>query len=138
MTFIHLAVSEETSPGDKKSTASNADIVIKMYADFASGNVQAVLDVMDPKIEWNKAENFPYADGNPYIGPDAVVNGVFAPLGAEWEYLNLADLQIHEMADNKVLATGRYQAKFKENGNLIDAQYAHLWKVKGSKVVSFQ
>jgi len=44
---------------------------------------------MSPDIQWNEAENFVYADGNPYVGPDAVVNGVFARLGAEWEYWNL-------------------------------------------------
>jgi hypothetical protein len=37
---------------------------------------------MDPSIEWNEAENFIYADRNPYVGPQAVLEGVFTRLGS--------------------------------------------------------
>lgn len=117
---------------------SNVDIVNKMYADVAAGDVPAFLSAMDDKIEWNEAENFPYADGNPYIGPDAVVKGVFARIGAEWEYFNVVDKQVHDMAKNKVLVTGRYDAKHKSSGKKMSAQVAHLWTLKEGKAVKFQ
>ncbi|GHF01450.1 hypothetical protein [Thalassotalea profundi] len=31
-----------------------------------------VLAVLHDDIIWNEADNFPYADNNPYIGPQAV------------------------------------------------------------------
>jgi hypothetical protein len=31
---------------------------------------------MHPDIVWNEAESNSQADGNPYIGPDAILNGV--------------------------------------------------------------
>ena len=43
-------------------------------------------------IEWNAAENCPYADGNPYIGPEGILCGIFDRIGVEWEYWNLTDL----------------------------------------------
>jgi hypothetical protein len=43
-----------------------------------------VREVFDPRIEWWQAENVLYADGNPQIGVDAILAGVFGPLGAEW------------------------------------------------------
>ena len=67
------------------STISNGDIVKKMYGDVEAGDIEAFLGVLDDQIEWNEAENFPYADGNPYIGAEAIMEGVFARLGAEWE-----------------------------------------------------
>ena len=42
------------------------------------------------------------------------------------------------MTNNKVLATGRYQAKYKKNGAVIDLQMAHLWTLNNGKVVAFQ
>jgi len=116
----------------------NMAIIDQLYQAFAKGDIPEALANMDPNIEWNEAESFPYADGNPYIGPQAVVDGVFARVGAEWEYWNLVDIELHEMADDKVLATLRYQAKYKENGEVIDAQTAHFWTLKDGKIIRFQ
>jgi ketosteroid isomerase-like protein len=58
--------------------SGNVQIISDAYAAFAAGDVPSVLSMMSSDIVWNEAENFPYADGNPYIGPDAVVQGVFA------------------------------------------------------------
>ncbi len=109
-----------------------------MYDSFAKGDVEAVLSMMSKDIEWNEAENFPYDDGNPYIGPDAILNGVFARLAEEWEYFKLADLQVMGMENDMVLGTGRYQAKHKKTGKEINAQMAHLWWTKDGKVTRFQ
>ena len=58
-------------------TPSNLENIQNMYAAFARGDGPAVLAGMDPAIVWNEAENFPYADRNPYTGPAAVAEGVF-------------------------------------------------------------
>ena len=120
------------------SAPGNVAVVDGLYQAFAKGDVPAVLAVMDAYIVWNEAEGFPYADRNPYIGSDAVLNGVFARIGAEWEYFNLTDIQLHEMSNNKVLATLRYKAKHKTTGKVIDSQTAHLWTLKDGKIVAFQ
>jgi ketosteroid isomerase-like protein len=88
-----------------------------------------VLGLMSSKIEWNEAESNSLADGNPYIGPDAILEGVFARLGANHEYFSLQDVKIHGMNNNMVLATLRYDAKVKETGKKYNAQVAHLWKL---------
>lgn len=120
------------------SNPENMNIIDGMYKSFSTGDIPAVLEKMDPGIVWNEAEGNPYADGNPYIGPDAVLNGVFARIGAEYEYFTLAGIQLHEMANNQVLATLRYQAKLKKNAAVMNAQAAHLWTLKEGKVISFQ
>lgn len=120
------------------SSPENVKIVDGLYQSFARGDVPAVLAAMDKSIVWNEAENFPYGDKNPYVGPDAVLNGVFARIGAEWEYWNLTGIKLHDMADNMVLATLRYDAKHKETGKVINSQTAHLWKLTDGKVVAFQ
>jgi steroid delta-isomerase-like uncharacterized protein len=120
------------------SDPENINVIDSVYKAFGEGDIPTVLGLLDTQVEWHEAEGNALADGNPYIGPDAVLNGVFARIGAEHEYFKLVNIQLHEMANNQVLATLRYNAKLKKNGALIDAQVAHLWKVKDRKVIGFQ
>ena len=112
-------------------------IVSSVYDAFAKGDVPTVLGAMDPQIEWNEAENFPYADKNPYIGPTAILEGVFARLGSEWEYFKLALEEILDAGDT-VVSRGRYDAQYKKTGTKISAQFVHVWKLRNGKVVKFQ
>jgi ketosteroid isomerase-like protein len=105
----------------------NIQVIDKRCNAFATGDMSTVLGSMHPDIEWNEAEGDFLADGNPYIGPDAILNGVFARLGANHEYFNLKDIQLHNMSDHKVLATLRYDAKVKDTGKSYNAQATHLW-----------
>nr|MBI1229475.1 ketosteroid isomerase [Cytophagales bacterium] len=120
-----------------KRASENRTIIDGLYKAFAIGDIPTVLGAMDSAIVWNEAEGNAYADGNPFIGPDAVLNGVFGRIGAEHEYFNLKDIVLHEMFDDKVLATLRYDGK-RNNGNSYDAQVAHLWTLKDGKVIAFQ
>jgi ketosteroid isomerase-like protein len=113
------------------------EIVRGMYEAFADGNVEAVVARLDPKVEWNEAEHFPYADGNPYIGPQAVVQGVFQRLGSEWEYWSLDIDRILDAGDS-VVACGRYRAKNRETKAEINAQFTHVWDLEDGKAARFQ
>lgn len=120
------------------STDQNVAIVDGLYKAFAVGDIPTVLGAMDAKIVWNEAESNSLADGNPYIGPDAVLNGVFVRLGGQHEYFKLENVQLHGMDNNQVLATLRYDAKVKNTGKSYNAQVAHLWTLKDGKVTAFQ
>ena len=115
----------------------NVGLVKSLYEAFGRGDVPTVLAAMDPKIEWNEAENFPYADRNPYIGPGAVVEGVFARLGSEWDGFGLDVEELLDAGDT-VVARGRYKGAYKKTGVRIHAQFAHVWRLRGGKVVAFQ
>ncbi len=133
-----IAKSVLTPSAQVDSPTENTGIIDGLYQSFANGDIPAVVAVMDENIVWNEAENFPYADRNPYVGPQAVLDGVFARIGAEWEYWNLTGIQLHNMANNQVLATLRYQARHKKTGRVLDAQTAHLWTLKDGSVIAFQ
>ena len=120
------------------SNPENLSIVNGLYSAFAQGDIPTVLAGMDTNIIWNEAESNSLAKGNPYIGPDAILNGVFIPLGTNHEYFKLADIKLYEMSNNQVLATLRYDAKNKETGKVYNAQAAHLWTLKNGKVIAFQ
>ncbi|MBM1107021.1 nuclear transport factor 2 family protein [Aurantibacter crassamenti] len=117
----------------------NIQVIENLYKGFETGDIPAVLGLMHSNIEWNEAESNSLADGNPYVGPDAILNGVFARLGANHEYFNLKDIEIHNMSENKVLATLRYDAKVNATGKAYNAQAAHLWMLNSEgKITGFQ
>lgn len=120
------------------SDPNNLVIIQELYDNFSKGDVPAVLGALDANVVWKEAEGNAYADGNPYIGPDAVLNGVFTRVVGDHEYFKLANIQLHEMSNNQVLATLRYQAKDKKTGKVMDAQAAHFWTLNDGKVTAFQ
>jgi uncharacterized protein len=117
---------------------NNLKTIETLYAAFEVGDIPSVLAGLDEKVIWNEAEGNKYADGNPYIGPQAVLNGVFARIGVDYEYFKLVNIELHEMSNDKVLASLRYQAKLKKNGATYDAQVAHFWTLKNGKAIAFQ
>ena len=108
-----------------------------LYGAFARGDVPAVLGGMASGIEWREAENFIYADRNPYIGPDAVLQGVFMRVGMEWDGFAATPERLLDAGDT-VVTLGRYTGKCKATGKSINAQFAHVWSLENGKVVRFQ
>jgi uncharacterized protein len=118
-------------------SAENVAIVKAIYAAFETGDVATVTAAMSPDIEWNEAENFPYSDGNPYRGADAILGGVFARIGGEWDGFAVEPREFVDGGDTVVM-TGRYKGTYKATGRTINAQVAHFWTLEGGKVVQFQ
>ena len=58
--------------------AGNAQFVQGLYEAFAKGDAPTVLGAMDPGIEWTEAEHGAFWPGHSFIGPEAVLEGVFA------------------------------------------------------------
>jgi ketosteroid isomerase-like protein len=113
------------------------EIIRRMYDSFEKGDVPAVLGQMDQQIEWKEADNFIYADGNPYVGPQAVLEGVFMRFGSEWEGFAVIPEEWLD-AGNHVVVLGTYTGTHKETSREVRAQFAHVWGVKGDRVVRFQ
>jgi hypothetical protein len=117
---------------------SNAEIMRGLYQSFGAGDIPAVLAAMSPDIEWREAESNPYKmDGKPWVGPDAVVQNLFARLGEEWEGFTVTPASFHD-AGQTVAVEGRYTGKYKATGRGLDAQFCHVWKLENGKVKSFQ
>jgi ketosteroid isomerase-like protein len=115
----------------------NVAVIQGIYDAFAKGDVPGVLGRMSPGIVWNEAENFPYADRNPYVGPDAIVQGVFMRLATEWGGFTVKPEEILDAGDT-VVVLGRYLGSYKATGKPQNTQMVHVWRVKDGKVAQFQ
>lgn len=121
-----------------QSSNPNVEIVQGMYDAFAAGDAPAVLAKLSPEIVWNEAESNSLADGNPYIGPQAVAEGVFGRIGQVWETFTLTDQTLYGVGEDMVLVTGRYRGKHAVTGKTINAQHVHLWWFEDGMATRFQ
>jgi len=112
----------------------NTDIVRGIYDAFANGNVPAVLSSFDPKIEWREPEGLRYADGNPYIGPQAIVEGVFQRVLADVRDFRVVPSRIIDAGDT-VVVEGRFRGTMNATGMSIDAQFVHVWELRDGKAL---
>jgi len=115
----------------------NANIVRRMYEAFAAGEVPKVLAALDPQVQWWEAENFIYDDGNPYVGPDAVLNGVFARIVADWEGFAVSPEGGLDAGDTAI-GYGYNRGTYKQNGQQLRAPFAHFFTFRDGQIVKFQ
>ena len=115
----------------------NVNTVQGMYEAFDRGDIPVVLAALDSKIEWWEAENFIYADGNPYVGPDAVLCGVFMKIANDWEQFAVSPAKVLDAGDT-VVSHGYYSGTHKKTGRSVRAQFAHIFTFRDDRIVKFQ
>lgn len=115
----------------------NSDLIREVYAAFGRGDVPAVLAAFDPAIEWLEAESFPYAAGNPYVGPAAVAEGIFMRVVGDVDGFAVLPQRVIDGGDT-VVVEGRYRGTAKATGIAIDAQFVHVWQLAGGKITTFR
>jgi uncharacterized protein len=115
--------------------SQNVDAVSAVYEAFAQGDVPAVLGFLTPDAEWTEAEGFPY--GGTYVGPNAVLEGVFMKIGSEWDGFAAVPHELIDAGDT-VVALGTYGGTYKATGKSFKAEFAHVWKIRDGKAYKFQ
>ena len=118
-----------------EADSPNVAVVRSIYQAFARGDVDAVLGRLDPAVRWTEADGFPYA--GTYVGPQAVLDGVFARLGTDWEGFRAVPEELIDGSDT-VVAVGEYGGTFRETGRAFAAPFAHIWRLEDGRVVRFR
>jgi ketosteroid isomerase-like protein len=92
---------------------------------------------MAPEIQWHQAQGNPLADRNPYVGAQAVGEGVFGRLLAAIDGFTVAPDRFID-GGNDVVVLGRYSGTMKHSGATLDAPFCHVFRLEGGQIVSFQ
>lgn len=121
----------------QESGDASRAVIEALYDAAARGDVEAYGAGLSPGIVWTEAENFPYADGNPYIGPDAVFGGVIMRILADWPEWAMAPEEFIAEG-NRVVVLGRYNGRHGATGNTISAQFVHVWTVEDGLATAMQ
>lgn len=111
------------------------DVVRRFYDALGRGDVSGVLALLDERIEWTEAERFPYYGGT-WHGPQAVLENLLVPLSHDWTDFSAKAIEFVAEGE-RVVSLGRYSGTFKETGRSFSAAFAHVWTVRGDKLVRF-
>ena len=115
--------------------STNKSIVAGAYDSFAKGDVPAVLAGMEEQVEWTEAEGFPTP--GTFLGPQAVVDGVFMRLGEIGDDFSVVPEKL-VAEDDTVVAVGRYTWRHLSTKEPAEVKMAHVWTLRDGKVVGFQ
>ncbi len=115
--------------------STNKEIIENAYASFATGDIPAALGAMADGIVWTEADGFPLAGA--YVGPQAVLEGVFMRLGDIGDDFAVMPEQFVADGDT-VVAIGNYRWKHKSSGEAAVVKMVHVWTMDSGKAAAFQ
>jgi uncharacterized protein len=105
-----------------------------LYAAFARGDIPSVLGAMHSSFSWTEPEGNPYA--GTYVGPDAVLQGVFMKLGTDWDGFAVVPQEYIAQGDT-VVTLGEMSATRKATGKSFKSPFVHIWKFSADRLQSF-
>lgn len=116
---------------------SNSVVLRQVFEAFAKGDIPTVLGAMDANIVWEE----PDAPGHPWggttRGPNGVLNGVFMPIGGNFEQF---EVKADELIDygNRVFAVGHVDAKARATGKTFVMPFVFIVSFEDNKITRFQ
>ncbi|HEY9677727.1 MAG TPA: nuclear transport factor 2 family protein [Drouetiella sp.] len=110
-------------------------VVAAMYEAISNGQVDKVLALLAPKIEWTEAEKFPYYSGT-WTSPQEVIEKLLIPASKDFSQFS-AKADDYVCQDNRVVSMGAYVGVVKRTGKHFRVPFAHVWEVKDGKVTKF-
>jgi ketosteroid isomerase-like protein len=116
------------------TTTDNATVVRAAYEAFARGDIPTVVESFDPAIVWIESTGL---IAGTYEGPEAVVEGVFVPIGSEWEVFTVDPDRVVAEGDVCV-AVGTYRGTYRATGRSMTSRFAHVWEMRDGRIVRFE
>jgi len=116
----------------------NSAFVRSLYDAFGRGDMQTIIDNVDPAIEWvsnGSGETIPW--GGKRTGPAGVAS-FFQALGDNLDFEAFEPRQFLDSGD-AVTVRGRSRARFKGNGRgTFDSEWVHIFTIRDGKVARFE
>jgi uncharacterized protein len=117
----------------------NLQIVKKAYEAFGRRDIPAVLEVLDPKIEWLEPAGSlpPPAGSGMHRGREAVEKEVFGTIPKTWDSFRVEPESFFEAGDHVVVA-GRFHVRPSAGRAEVEAPCVQIWRLHGGKAVRMQ
>jgi uncharacterized protein len=114
---------------------TNLDIIKAHYAASARLDIAAMMADVSPEVRWTEMAGFPCA--GTWVGPQQVIDNVFAVLGSTWEGYRFELERLVDAGDN-IVGIGDYQGTYRATGKPMQARVAHVWQLQGGQIVAFE
>lgn len=120
-------------PGVRNESPDHSGGVCRLRQDDPS----VLFGAMAPDIQWNEAEGNPLADRNPYVGPQAIGEGVFGRLLAAIDGFS-ADSGSHRRRWSRGCGVWPLSRHDETQRRQPGCAVCHVWTFNGDRIVSFQ
>ncbi|QND68866.1 nuclear transport factor 2 family protein [Mesorhizobium loti] len=113
----------------------NYEIIKAHYAGSDAKDLAAMMAPVTDKTAWIEMAGFPYA--GTYVGPDAIISGVFKRIGEDWDGYALKLERLID-GDTTIVGIGTYSGIYKKTGKAMSARVVHVWDMEDGKAVRFE
>ena len=113
----------------------NIALIERLFAAFRADDRDTICRLLSPDVQWVQNAGFP--GGATHVGPDAVIDGAFARLRADWADWTAT---VHEVLDagTAVVVLGEYRGTYRATGRSAAAAFAHVYRVHAQQVHRFE
>jgi hypothetical protein len=115
-------------------TLENVELARQGYEAFRTGRLEAVLEMMDPDIEWSEGVDVP--EPQVYRGHDGVRRQQ-EQFEAAWESFELEAEEFIDAGD-KVVVLLKIRARGRGSEIEIEGRAAHVWTVRDGKAIRLE
>lgn len=114
-----------------------ADLARALYAALASGDREQLDALLHPDFSGRIAEGMPFGIGGERAGPAAMRRDGWGAIARNFEAHAEPD-RFLDLADGRLLVTGRYRGRGKQGGAPLDAAFAHLITIDQGRIKSLE
>jgi ketosteroid isomerase-like protein len=126
-----------TGRANMAEAANNSEpslaVVRGFYDAVAAGDVDAVLDLLDPKVEWRAPESLPW--GGTFHGHDGVREALARTIDQPVEFGR--EVKEYLEAGERVAVLLRLFGRRKDGDGEFNVLEIHVWTVRHGKLVTF-
>ena len=117
--------------------ADVADLVRALYAALATGDREALGELLDPDFIGETAAGMPFGLGGRYVGARAMRREFWGTLGREFDVVAHPE-EILALPDGRVLATGTYLGTARSTGRKLEAPFNHTITVAAGRITGLR
>ena len=116
---------------------TRADLARALYAALAAGDREQLDALLHPEFTGRTAEGMPFGIGGNYESPMAMRRNGWGRIAKHFE-ARAEPEQFLDLADGRLLVTGRYRGHGKQGGAALDAAFAHLIAINQGRIKSLE
>jgi uncharacterized protein len=113
----------------------NREVIERLLAAFRADDRHTMRRLLAPHVQWVQNAGFP--GGATHVGPDAVIDGAFARLRADWADWTATVREVLD-AETAVVVLGEYRGTCRATGRSATAAFAHVYRVHADRVQRFE
>ncbi|HET6731088.1 nuclear transport factor 2 family protein [Mycobacterium sp.] len=109
----------------------------RLYAAFASGEGQALFDLLTNDFVGTVSTGMPHGVGGDHQGRVDMITEVWGRIASLYD-MHVEPTEYLPVDDERVVVLGKYWGPARDGGSSVDATFAHIITTRGDRVAALQ